>query len=342
MRFPCAGFLTALWLLSILSLAMVVRAADDVVAEDPTPAPALQLAPRQWLRMMPPRVRIEMRQMPVEDAGGEAHREPYLGLLTGEVDEQLRAQLELPEGVGLVVEAVTEDGPAEQAGVQRLDILQKLDDQLICNSQQLSALVKVTGAGKEVRLTVFRAGKKQQLDVLIDEREVAGGNPAAAGRFAQRPGLLLERGGLDAPGLDLQGLLGEAFPEGLPGFDGDLRAQIQKQVREAIRQAEAGGLGGNARAQVFEFAPGENSQSVVVADGRGSVEIRETDGKRTVTIKDPFGEEVHAGPLNTDADRGEIPEPFREMVGEVEGGLLGDRPPPQETPTDKPLEDDEI
>jgi hypothetical protein len=171
--------------------------------------------------------------------------------------------------------------------------------------------------------------------VLIDDRQVAVGGPAApaAGVAGVLP-------------LDLGGLLGEALPDGLPGIGDDVRLQIQRQVQEALDQAEAqaaaGGFGGNAQARVLQIYPGGRSQKVVVnSDQRGTVEIRETDGKRTVTVKDPAGKEVHSGPLDTEADREQVPEAFRGMVGEVEGRLGGGAKPAQKS-AEKPADDDEI
>jgi hypothetical protein len=195
--------------------------------------------------------------------------------------------------------------------------------------------VKAAGKGKEVALTVTRGGKEEVVKVLIDDRQVAMGGPAApaAGVAGVLP-------------LDLGGLLGEALPEGLPGIGDDVRLQIQRQVQEALdqagAQAGAGGFGGNAQARVLQIYPGGGSQKVVVnSDERGTVEIRETDGKRTVTVKDPTGKEVHSGPLDTDADREQVPEAFRGMVGEVEG-RLGGRAKPAQKSAEKPAADDEI
>ena len=298
-------------------------------------------APQPQVRIMPPRIRIQMQQMqqlPGQAAApvaGEVRREPYLGLVTGPVAEQVRAQLEIPEGIGLAVEAVAKDGPAGRGGVKKFDILRKFDDQLVCTAEQLSALVKAAGKGKEVALTVTRGGKEEVVKVLIDDRQVAVGVPAApaAGVAGVLP-------------LDLGGLLGEALPEGLPGIGDDVRLQIQRQVQEALdqagAQAGAGGFGGNAQARVLQIYPGGGSQKVVVnSDQRGTVEIRETDGKRTVTVKDPTGKEVHAGPLDTEADREQVPEAFRGMVGEVEGRLGGQAKPAQKS-AEKPAADDEI
>jgi len=338
MRHATARFARRLTLLAALAAFPSARGADDVVAEEKPPV----AAPQPQARIMLPGIRIQMQQIQELQAApgaAEVRREPYLGLVTGPVAEQVRAQLGIPEGIGLAVEAVAKDGPAGRGGVKKFDILRKFDDQLVCTAEQLSALVKAAGKGKEVALTVTRGGKEEVVKVLIDDRDVAMGGPdqpaaGVAGRFPQ--------GGLP---FDLGGLLGEALPEGLPGIGDDVRVQIQRQVQEALDQAGAGGFGGQAQARVLQIYPGGGSQKVIVhSDQRGTVEIRETDGKRTVTVKDPAGREVHAGPLDTDADRETLPEAFRGMVEEVEGRLGGGAKAakPAVKPAKPAAEDDEI
>lgn len=293
-----------------LAASVVVRGADDVIVEETAPA---MPTPPPAVRLVPPRLRIEMRQQqgPLAGAaGGAVRREPYLGVVTAPIVDQLRAQLDLPEGVGLAVEAVADDGPAGRAGVRKFDVLRRLDDQIICTSEQLSALVRAAGKGRQVRLTVIRGGKEKQLDVLIDDREVPVAG-AGAGPFAGLPGVPLE----------LETLLADGLPDGLPGFAGDLRGQVQRQVQEAMAQAQ--GLGGKAAGRLLQIYPGGGGAQnvVVVSDQRGTVEIRENHGKRTVSIKDPAGRQVHAGPLDDEADRDKVPEAFRAMVDEVAGWL---------------------
>lgn len=324
MRQATARFARRLSLLATLAVFPSARGADDVVVEEKPPA----AAPQPQMRIMP-RIRVQLQQLQqpgVVPGAAEVRREPYLGLVTGPVAEQLRAQLAIPEGIGLVVEAVAKDGPAGRGGVKKFDILRKFDDQIVCTAEQLSALVKSAGKGKEVALTVTRGGKEEVVKVLIDDREVAVGGPAepAAGVAGKIP-----LGGLP---FDLGGLLNEALPEGLPGLGDDVRIQIQQQVQEALEQAGEGGYGGQAQARVLQIYPGESSQKVIVhSDQRGTVEIRETDGKRTVTVKDLAGQEVHAGPLDGGADRDKVPEAFRGMVEEVEGRLGGGPKPAAET-----------
>lgn len=271
---------------------------------------------------MRPQISVQIQQ-----AGGQAtqsvtdepRREPYLGVVTGPVVDQLRSQLEIPAGMGLVVEAVAADSPAERAGMKRFDILRKFDDQIVCTAEQLSTLVKAAGKGKEVALTVTRGGKETVLKVHIDDREIDGGGAAALDIDA----LADLSAGIDA-------LVAEVLPaEAIPGFSDDVRAQIQQQVKDALGQAGVAKDGNNAMARVFQIYPGGQSQSVFVhSDERGTVEIRETNGKRTVMIKDPSGKQIHAGPLDNDADREKVPEAFRGMVGEVEARAATSKPVP--------------
>src|SRR5690349_9207382 len=58
------------------------------------------------------------------DITSEKVKATSLGVETVAADETLRAQLKLPDGVGLAVKHV--DGPAKDAGVQQHDVLYKL------------------------------------------------------------------------------------------------------------------------------------------------------------------------------------------------------------------------
>ncbi len=286
-------------LLAVLVLFPAARGADDVVIEF---RPSVGFG---YAEVSSEAGDVAADRVPVADA----KREPLLGVVTGPVAEQLRAQLGIPEGFGLAVEAVAEGGPADRGGVKQFDILRKFDDQLLCTSEQLSALVKAAGSGKDVALTVIRGGKEQVVKVSIGDREVAAGRPAAA-VGAGDADVTIDKGDL------------KRLSEAMSGIDAAARIQVQRHLQEALAQAGAFGVGG--RAQVVQVYPEGAGQHVFVhSDERGTVEILETNGKRTVTVKDRAGKENHAGPLDTDADRKKVPAAFRGMVDEVEKRLGG-------------------
>jgi membrane-associated protease RseP (regulator of RpoE activity) len=107
----------------------------------------------------------------IESNGGEVQvtgkPEPWLGVAPDEVSEELRAQLPLEEGTGLILRSVTPDSPAAKAGLRKNDVLVKFDDQILTNARQLSALVHLKKDGEKARLTYFREGKSSAIEAQI-------------------------------------------------------------------------------------------------------------------------------------------------------------------------------
>ena len=60
----------------------------------------------------------------------------FLGIQPERVDPALRAQLDLPDGVGILVAEVVEGSPAARAGLKAFDVLHRLDDQILVNPEQ--------------------------------------------------------------------------------------------------------------------------------------------------------------------------------------------------------------
>jgi hypothetical protein len=122
--------------------------------------------------------------------GGKKEKVAFLGVVTTPAGPELRENLGLQRGVGLVVQSVEKDSAADKAGLQRYDILMKLDDQLLINSQQLGVLVRLHKNGDEVNLTVRRKGQEQQIKAALNEKETyvsdAGDEPGF-GAFAATP-----------------------------------------------------------------------------------------------------------------------------------------------------------
>jgi hypothetical protein len=100
----------------------------------------------------------------------------HIGVVTtGDLPDELRAHLDLPRGVGLLVQHVVKDSPAEKAGIKQHDVLHKLDDQLLVNGEQLGALVRMHDAGDEVTITVIRGAKPTPIRVTVGEKQVPAG-----------------------------------------------------------------------------------------------------------------------------------------------------------------------
>lgn len=95
----------------------------------------------------------------------------FLGIAVAPADPTLRAQLKLPDGTGLAVINVDNDGPAKDV-VQEHDVLIKLDDQLLINAEQLVVLVRMHKPGDTIALTVIRQAQPTTVSVKLVEHEV--------------------------------------------------------------------------------------------------------------------------------------------------------------------------
>lgn len=106
----------------------------------------------------------------------------FLGVMSLRVTEEVKAQLALPAGFGLMVEAILPGSPAEKAGLKRHDVLLAFGDQELVNPEQLLALVRRRQKGDEVILRVMSEAKIKEVPVVLDEGPVETVAGAANGR----------------------------------------------------------------------------------------------------------------------------------------------------------------
>lgn len=97
----------------------------------------------------------------------------YLGISTAPVTEELAPHLSIPPDTGLVVEVVASGSPAEQAGLQRNDIIARLDDQILIQPRQLSVLVANHKEGDKVKLVLVRQGKETDVTATLGKKEAS-------------------------------------------------------------------------------------------------------------------------------------------------------------------------
>lgn len=93
---------------------------------------------------------------------------PTLGISLQKPDPMVTAQLpNLPVGIGFLVTAVDDGGPAAKAGVQVHDVIWKLGDQMLVNEAQMAALLRLHQPGDQVVFSAFRSGMPQQFKVRV-------------------------------------------------------------------------------------------------------------------------------------------------------------------------------
>ncbi len=94
----------------------------------------------------------------------------WLGVMIGEVDEEIAESKKLEHPTGAFVQSVIKGSPAEKAGIKAEDVILKINEVEISSRDQLTAYVASFAPGTEVEVTVWRDGKSRVLNVKLGER----------------------------------------------------------------------------------------------------------------------------------------------------------------------------
>jgi hypothetical protein len=214
------------------------------------------------------------------NVGGEVKTEKaaWLGVSTSRVPPALRQHLKLKnKGVGLVVESVEPESPADQAGLEQFDILEKLDDQWIVNSEQFSVIVRMHKPGEEVTLSLIREGQPTTVKAKLAEKELPVLGAANFGLFDGGQGV-------------------RAF-QVAPGAQGGFQVFHDARAMEELARAEVAGAG---------FGRSRNRQ--VYTDNEHTFRITTKSGKRNMEVSDANGVIVFSGPIETREQLEAIPD----------------------------------
>ena len=106
----------------------------------------------------------------VEDiiTNGYVTNKPYLGIFPATLNRGLAAQYQFDITSGVIVNSVEEGTAADRAGLQRLDVITKVDDTEVKSVEDLNAAKKKYSAGDSAVLTVYRDGEVLTVDIVWD------------------------------------------------------------------------------------------------------------------------------------------------------------------------------
>ena len=92
---------------------------------------------------------------------------PWLGLAAQSVSYDIAKAQGLDRPVGVMVTEVYDDGPADDAGLRRGDLVTAIDGREVFDEKGLKFLAAVRSPGEEAALTVLRGGKTQNIGVIV-------------------------------------------------------------------------------------------------------------------------------------------------------------------------------
>ncbi|MDG2125690.1 MAG: PDZ domain-containing protein [Verrucomicrobiales bacterium] len=267
-------------------------------------------------------------------------KEAYIGVHMSRPNPIVASQLGLDDGIGIVVEAVQDDSPAANAGIQRYDILTKLEDQLLVQPEQFATLVRRYSPGDKVKMTLLRHAKEKTVNVTLGSRAKpqdlsalgsASGFGGPTGGMTTIPGSIFGFGGGNSAGdqLDLSQSI-EAIKKALgDNYSVELADQIKKSLHQSLRlfddldlelaeevetdTVEAHSDDGSTASETSSLSI-SNSTTVVKTDDGTTLTVVGKNGKKTLTVTDKNNTTVFEGPYNSKADRLKVPEQIREKL----------------------------
>ncbi|OPY68245.1 MAG: putative periplasmic serine endoprotease DegP-like precursor [Syntrophorhabdaceae bacterium PtaU1.Bin034] len=165
----------------------------------------------------------------------------WLGIGVQDLTADLAKSLNVSVNRGAVVNDVVKGGPADRAGLKKNDVIVAFQGNEIVDGGSLRNLSAMTPIGQEVKLTVLRQGKKQDVVVKIGNLQEAAKH--TAGTIKDRLGVEVraitpkeaERFGLDPKQGVAVAKVDAKGPLGVAGFEpGDMILEINGQAVAGI------------------------------------------------------------------------------------------------------------
>ncbi len=94
----------------------------------------------------------------------------YLGVQTEEVTRENLSKFDLREVKGVGIESVVDGSPAQSAGLQKGDVIVKVNGDEITSSRKLTRLIGEISPDHQARITVVRNGNERELTVTLGRR----------------------------------------------------------------------------------------------------------------------------------------------------------------------------
>ena len=174
MKFRRLGVALAWLLLAAWAAAALPPEAKRPQPAAPTKAPEPQPHPATAPGAMVNSKGAVRRDIAPAKASGNVpmRKVPLLGIATTDAMYSPEIKTGLPDGVGLIVQHVSPDTPAAQAGFEQFDVLHKLNDQILINNLQLRVLLRTMKPGKRVTFSVLRQSQPVSVEVRLGEADV--------------------------------------------------------------------------------------------------------------------------------------------------------------------------
>lgn len=94
----------------------------------------------------------------------------YLGVQTEEISRENLGKYALREAKGVGIESVVDGSPAQTAGLQKGDVIVKVNGEDVTSARKLTRLISEISPDHQARLTISRGGSEREITVTVGKR----------------------------------------------------------------------------------------------------------------------------------------------------------------------------
>src|SRR5206468_1086474 len=95
----------------------------------------------------------------------------WLGVSIGDITSERAKELNMKEETGALITSVMPDSPAEEAGLQKEDVILEYQGTRIEGAMQLTRMVRETPPGRTVTLKILHEGETRIVKVKVSEHD---------------------------------------------------------------------------------------------------------------------------------------------------------------------------
>jgi serine protease Do len=232
-------------------------------------AAASLVASSAFAQVVIPRGRIAQSYEVQKTSGG------YLGIGGLDISPERAKALNLKEERGVEVSSLAEDGPAAKAGIKEGDVVLEFNGQAVQGTAQFQRLVRETPAGRQVKITVWRAGAAQTLTATVGENRQAtiitpgdGGWNFSMPEIPAMPNIEIPRFQMSAQN-PMLGIVGESLAQEdqLAEFFGVQEGVLVRSVKKGSAAEKAGIKAGDVITKIDDSKVGSSAEITHVLRG---------------------------------------------------------------------------
>ncbi len=94
----------------------------------------------------------------------------YVGIGMQEISAEMAVFFNLENNKGVLITSITEDGPADKAGLKKDDVVIRIDDKKVEDPQDLKNIIGFTTPETEVEFIIIRNGKEKKVTVKVGSK----------------------------------------------------------------------------------------------------------------------------------------------------------------------------